>query len=163
MKTYQLKFLICLSLISVIGCRSSNDNAANTASNKQETLLSSAEKYELLVSLNDPLVSGMLTNGMDTATLTLFQILDLNSDGKKDVLFNGFGGASDEFVMIFLKDSTGWKKIIHDYGHVQQVLIGPKPLIELVKNEAVGESGGDSIVTFQILGFSYKRSSESKN
>jgi len=163
MKAYYFKLLICFPLIIALGCRSSGDNSDGVASNKQEVPLSSSEKYELLVSLNDPLVNGMLTNSMDTATLTLFQILDLNSDGKKDILFNGFGRASDEFVMIFLKDSTGWKKIIHDYGHVQQVFTGTKTLIELEKIEAVGESGGDSIVTFQILGFSYKRSSKSKN
>ena len=124
--------------------------------------MSSSLKQSLLLSLKDSLVIGMINQNPDTTSLSFFHVIDLNSDGMDDLIYNGFGGASDEFMMVFLKDSTGWQKVIHDYGHIQQLQIGPTGQIQLFKKEAVGESGGDSSVTFKWTESTITRSAQSK-
>jgi hypothetical protein len=115
-----------------------------------ERPLSAAEKSSLLQSVGDPLIDGMVRENPDTTVLDLFHVLDLNGDSRGDILFNGFGGAADEFLLIYLQDSAGWNKALQEYGHLQKISEDGSE-IELFKAEGVGESEGDSVLTFKIV------------
>lgn len=122
-----------------------------------EMSMPALDKKILVLSLNDPLINGMINASPDTTILDLFHFLDLNADGKTDVVFNGFAGAADEFVLIFLQQSSGWQKAVHQYGHVQKIHTGPDALLEIYRKEAVGENGGDSVLTYTFIDSAFVR------
>lgn len=144
--------IIPLLLFTFIACTPEVKDVTKKDWTDQEPSLSFEAKTELLRSLNDSVVNGMIEMSQDTAILDLFHILDLNDDQHSDVLFNGFGGAADEFVFIYLKDSIGWKKVFQNYGHVQNVRFGEHTELELWRPEAIGEEGSDSVLYFKISG-----------
>lgn len=164
MKNGQFKNSLSFLLLVIFSasCTTTKDNQELKWSSV-ELPMSSSAKQALLLSMQDSLVTGMVVNSPDTSLLSLFHVLDLNGDGSNDIIYNGFGGASEEFITIFVQDSNRWKKIIYDYGQIQRVQTGPDAEILLLKKEAVGESGGDSLVTFRLSGTSYTRTAQSKN
>ena len=116
-----------------------------------ERPLSVSEKTALLQSVGDPLINGMVNENPDSAVLDLFHVLDLNGDSRGDILYNGFGGAADEFLLVYLQDSSGWNKTLQEYGHLRKIAEDGSE-IELFKAEGTGEDGGDSILTFRFEG-----------
>jgi len=139
--------------LTIIACTPEKKDSSIKDWTDQEASLSFEAKTKLLRSLNDSIVNGMVGVNPDTAMLDLFHILDLNGDQQNDVLFNGFGGAADEFVFIYLKDSMGWKKAFQDYGHVQNVRLGENTELKILKLEGIGEEGGDSVLYFEVRNF----------
>lgn len=118
-----------------------------------ETPYSAEDKKVLLLDLPDSILTGMVSAFPDSTILDLFHLVDLNADGLTDVIYNGYGGAADEFIVVYLKDSAGWKKVMHEYGHLRKLKPGPEGEIELLRKELVGEGGGDSIIIFRIHHF----------
>ncbi|MFZ9981239.1 MAG: hypothetical protein ACO3FI_04310 [Cyclobacteriaceae bacterium] len=116
-----------------------------------ERPLSVSEKTTLLKSVGDSLINGMVNENPDSSVLDLFHVLDLNGDSRGDILFNGFAGAADEFLLVYLQDTSGWNKTLQEYGHLQKISEDGSE-IELFKPEGTGEDGGDSILTFRFEG-----------
>lgn len=142
-----MRLLILLTFLSA--CTAEKKEAMSW--HDLERPLSSAEKSALLLSVGDPLIDGMVRENPDTTVLDLFHVLDLNGDSRGDILFNGFGGAADEFLLVYLQDSAGWNKALQEYGHLQKISEDGSE-IKLFKAEGVGEGEGDSVLTFRFEG-----------
>lgn len=151
---------VYLLFVVFVSCTSPRQSAINWKNIEHN--ISNEEKTAILFSLEDPLVTGLLSVDTDSALIDFFHILDLNSDGQSDVVFNGFVGAADEFLMIYIKEPQGWKKALHQFGHLEQLNIERVTTIKVFKKEAVSEDGGDSILTYQITGLMIEKISASK-
>lgn len=145
------KKLTFIFSVLLLACTSEKNQEINWRS--MEAPYSAEDKKILLLGLPDSVLSGMVSAFPDAAILELFHLVDVNADGMTDVIYNGYGGAADEFVVIYLKDSTGWKKVLQEYGHLKKLKAGGDAEIELMRKELVGERGGDSIITFRINDF----------
>lgn len=148
-------FLIFGIALLSVACQSEKQTSINWK--PIEMSMPAEDKKMLVLSLNDSLVNGMINASPDTTILDLFHFLDLNADGKTDVVFNGFAGAADEFILIFLQQPSGWQKALHQYGHLQKVHTGPDALLEIYRKEAVGENGGDSLLTYTFVDSAFVR------
>ncbi len=117
--------------------------------------MSNEAKQKSLTLLDDQIVEGFNEQALETKSLgiyDLFHFIDLNNDRQDDVVFNGFGGASDEFVMVFLKNQAGYAKAFHDYGHITNLKIDSETMFYIKRPEMVGEESGDSLVIFKVEG-----------
>jgi hypothetical protein len=106
------------------------------------------KKRSLLKTVDDDIVKGFEQQAKEIGNDDIFgsfHVLDLNGDKQQDIVYNGFGGAADEFVMVFLKLRGVYTKQLHTYGHVE-VRPKAKSGAELVvyKPRFVGSNGSDS-------------------
>lgn len=119
-----------------------------------ESQMSNKDKRKLLGRIDDDIVKGFEQMAKDMGSDEVydsFHVLDLNNDKQEDVIYNGFGGAADEFVMVFLNVNGSFKKNLHTYGHVVN-LTKHKRRSEMIiyKPEMIGDESSDITSFYEI-------------
>ena len=142
--------LIIIFSVLLFSCQSEKSDSIDWKS--IDIPVKASDKRSLLLSIGDSLINGIVREFPDSTILELFHLLDLNDDGSTDVIFNGYGGAAEEFTLIYLRDSVGWIKVLQEYGHVRSLAPGHDAELQLLRKELVGEQSGDSIINFKIRG-----------
>ncbi len=120
-----------------------------------ERAMSNEERQKILTLLHDPIVEGFNKQALESESLEiyeLFHFVDVNNDGHDDIVYNGFGGAAEEFIMVFLNNEAGgYRKVLHHYGHITSLKTDSDNMLNIKVPEMVGDDSGDSVLIFKVV------------
>jgi hypothetical protein len=140
--------LIVLFVLARCESRKSSDEfdwnsvESQVTNEAKRALLRTAEGFEWIT--ND--------TGND-AVYESFHVLDLNSDGKEDMVFNGFLGAADAFVMVFIKVNGSLRRELYVDGYVENISRdGMSSQFIIYKPEMLGEESSDTTSFYETKG-----------
>lgn len=152
MKKINLVAFILLVISSCAAQKSRNDFEWKAI----ELPASNSDKRILLKSVNDNVIKGFekMANDMGNEEIyNSFHVADLNSDKENDIIFNGYGGAADEFVMILLKTGQTYVKALQAYGHILRIEMKKSSSeIDIYNPIKVGQESSDTTNTYLIVG-----------
>jgi hypothetical protein len=142
-----------LILLAITSCNNQPQNSAFDWK-KFESRFPNSEKRKLLRQIKDPVIKGFEQMANETGSDQIFDsfhVIDLNGDGKEDMIYNGYGGAADEFVMVFINHDGLLKKDFHTYGHIEDLKTNkPDNEVTIFKPLLVGEEGFDTTSVYKI-------------
>ncbi len=160
MKSIIISFIIGLSLCSIeFACTEKNTHSTvqkiDTIDwDKIEEHISNSEKRKVLKVVDDHLIKSYeeMSEEMKSDDIySLFHVVDLNNDKKKDIIFSGYGGAAEEYIMIILNQKDNYNKIFQGYGHITKLGIEKMHTDFILHRKAGVESPyGDSINVFRL-------------
>jgi hypothetical protein len=148
-----MKIVFCvLILLTIAGCVDKSQDGVDWK--RLESAVANSEKRKLLGGVDDPIVESfeqMVAESGDDRIFDSFHVVDLNGDGKSDIIYNGYGGAADEFIMIFINGNGRLKKSFHTYGQIRKIDLNSKvTVLEVFRPLFVSEEGLDSTIVYKI-------------
>lgn len=143
-----MRLIVCLMILLCSCCVAQKEKDIWTNIEKKISL---EKKKQILSSINDKTIEMMINIDFNQDVINLFHFIDLDADGVDEIIFNGYAGSANEFIIIYILNSSRYERAYFGYGHVFNIEVGESNIIKFMRPEMVGDDSGDSTISISLI------------